>query len=109
MSSNFYEVALFGEFFSRDLKAILNRVTLHSESSYPMHSREIIFEPLDAQRQRESGNEPVLLRARKELGEVGSGWWVLAHENVISPADFPKGFYTHTSSQSPFAPIQRRL
>jgi mediator of RNA polymerase II transcription subunit 18 len=74
MSSHMYEVALFGEFFSRDLKAILNRVTLHSESSHPMHSREIIFEPLDAQRQREGGSEPVLLRAKKELGESGTGW-----------------------------------
>lgn len=74
MSSHFYEVALFGEFFSKDLKAILNRITLHSESSYPMHLREIVFEPFDAQYQRDSGNEPVLLRARKEFNELDSGW-----------------------------------
>jgi len=74
MSSHFYEVALFGEFFSRDLKAILNRITLHSESSHPMHSREVLFEPLDAQHQKDSGNEPVLLRAKKELSEPEAGW-----------------------------------
>jgi mediator of RNA polymerase II transcription subunit 18 len=74
MSSHHYEVALFGEFFSKDLKAILNRLTLHSESSQPMHSREVIFEPLDAQYQRDSGSEPVLLRAKKELTEPDSGW-----------------------------------
>lgn len=74
MSSHFYEVALFGEFFPRDLKAIINRITLHSESSHPMHLREVVFEPLDAQQQREQGSEPVLLRARKELTEPKSGW-----------------------------------
>ena len=76
MSSHQYEVALFGEFFSRDLKAILNRVTLHSESSYPMHSREIVFEPLEWQHQRDAGNDPVLLRAKKELtdSDPDAGW-----------------------------------
>jgi len=76
MSSHFYEVALFGEFFSRDLKAILNRITLHSESSHHMHSREVVFEPLDAQHQRDTGSEPVLLRAKKELSEPEAGWCV---------------------------------
>lgn len=74
MSSHLYEVALFGEFFSRDLKAILNRITLHSESSTPMHSCEIVFEPLDAQIQRDAGHEPVILRAKKELEEPEAGW-----------------------------------
>ncbi|KAG6911750.1 hypothetical protein DXG01_008000 [Tephrocybe rancida] len=74
MSSHFYEVALFGEFFSRDLKAILNRITLHSESSRPMHTREIVFEPLDAQHQRDLGTDPVILRAKKELTDPESGW-----------------------------------
>ncbi|KAG6866531.1 hypothetical protein C0991_003075 [Blastosporella zonata] len=74
MSSHFYEVALFGEFFSRDLKPILNRITLHSESSRPMHTREIVFEPLDAQHQRDLGTDPVLLRAKKELTDPESGW-----------------------------------
>ncbi|KAF8639958.1 hypothetical protein AX17_001208 [Amanita inopinata Kibby_2008] len=74
MSSHYYEVALFGEFFSRDLKAILNRITLHSESSQPMHTREIVFEPLDAQHQRDSGNEPPLLRSKKELEGPDSPW-----------------------------------
>ncbi|KAF5388444.1 hypothetical protein D9615_000141 [Tricholomella constricta] len=74
MSSHFYEVALFGEFFSRDLKHILNRITLHSESSRPIHTREIVFEPLDAQHQRDVGSDPVILRAKKELTEPDSGW-----------------------------------
>lgn len=74
MSSHFYEVALFGEFFARDLKAILNRITLHSESSHRMHSSEIVFEPMDAQLQRDSGNDPIILRAKKELTEPESGW-----------------------------------
>jgi len=104
-----YEVALFGEFFSRDLKAILNRITLHSESSHPMHSREIIFEPLDAQLQREGGSEPVLLRAKKELGESGTGW------NVFSLLEAEKtnltsftGFCTRISSPSRYGLIPRR-
>ncbi|KAJ7667738.1 hypothetical protein DFH06DRAFT_1381378 [Mycena polygramma] len=74
MSSHYYEVALFGEFFSRDLKAILNRITLHSESAHPMHSREILFEPFDAQQQRDAGSDPVILRAKKELTEPDAGW-----------------------------------
>jgi hypothetical protein len=74
MSSHLYEVALFGEFFSHDLKAILNRITLHSESSHPMHSREIVFEPLEWQFQRDAGVDPVLLRAKKELTEANPEW-----------------------------------
>ena len=76
MTSLSYEVALFGEFFSQDLKAILNRITLHSESSHPFRSREVVFEPLDAQAQRDLGTEPVLLRAKKELTDSGSSWCV---------------------------------
>ncbi|KAF9076479.1 hypothetical protein BDP27DRAFT_1210438 [Rhodocollybia butyracea] len=71
---NAYEVALFGEFFSRDLKAILNRITLHSESSLRMHTREVVFEPVDAQFQRDMGSEPILLRAKKELTGKDEGW-----------------------------------
>jgi hypothetical protein len=77
MSSHSYEVALSGEFFSRDLKAILNRITLHSESSAPMHTREIVFEPIDAQLQRDAGADPIILRAKKELTEPDSGWYVI--------------------------------
>jgi mediator of RNA polymerase II transcription subunit 18 len=73
-SSHFYEVALFGEFFSRDLKPILNRITLHSESSHKMHTREIVFEPMDAQQSRDAGNDPLILRAKKELTDPESGW-----------------------------------
>lgn len=77
MSSHFYEVALFGEFFAQDLKPIVNRITLHSESSQQMHYREFVFEPIDAPQQRELGNEPVLLRARKEVTSPDSKWFVL--------------------------------
>ena len=76
MSSHFYEVALFGEFFAQDLKPIVNRITLHSESSQQMHYRELVFEPIDAPQQRELGNEPVLLRARKEVTSPDSKWYV---------------------------------
>ncbi|KZT19292.1 hypothetical protein NEOLEDRAFT_1159164 [Neolentinus lepideus HHB14362 ss-1] len=69
-----YEVALFGEFFSKDLKAIRERFGLHSESAQAMHCREILMEPLDAQQQRNAGLDPVMLRARKELLEPDSGW-----------------------------------
>lgn len=74
MSSHFYEVALFGEFFAQDLKPIVNRIMLHSESAQPMHCREFVFEPIDAQYQRENNSEPVLLRARKEVLEPNSKW-----------------------------------
>jgi mediator of RNA polymerase II transcription subunit 18 len=83
MSSHCYEVALFGEFSPRDLKAIMNRITLHSESSEPMHTREIVFEPIDVQHQRDSGNEPLLLRAKKEL-EVDSPWYANAKDPAAS-------------------------
>ncbi|KAG5352530.1 hypothetical protein C0989_001843 [Termitomyces sp. Mn162] len=39
-----------------------------------MHTREIVFEPLDAQHQRDMGTDPVLLRAKKELTDPDSGW-----------------------------------
>nr|GAT53890.1 predicted protein [Mycena chlorophos] len=74
MSSPYYEVALFGEFFSKDLKPIMNRITLHSESARPMHIREIVYEPLDASQQRDAGQDPVLLRARRDLTEPERGW-----------------------------------
>jgi mediator of RNA polymerase II transcription subunit 18 len=77
MSSHFYEVALFGEFFAQDLKPIMNRIMLHSESAQPMHCRELVFEPIDAHHQRENNTEPVLLRARKEVLEPNSKWFVL--------------------------------
>ena len=98
MTSHSYEVALFGEFFPKDLPgmqhsitagslpsprrgahttpdiAIMNRITLHSESAQPSHVREILFEPFDAQYQRDTGSEPVPLRARKELLEPKPKW-----------------------------------
>lgn len=76
MSSHSYEVALFGEFYSQDLKAILNRITLHSESSQPFQSREILFDPVDAQAQRDSGTDPILLRAKREISDPKATWSV---------------------------------
>lgn len=69
-----YEVSLSGGFFPKDLKAILNRITLNSESSTNIHTCEIVFEPLDAQFQRENGVDPVLLRAKKEMTVENSPW-----------------------------------
>ncbi|KAI6034054.1 hypothetical protein BKA83DRAFT_4460572 [Pisolithus microcarpus] len=57
-----YEVALFGEFFARDLKAILNRITLHTESAAPMHTREIVFEHLGTHLLQSQGEEPAWSR-----------------------------------------------
>lgn len=74
MSSHLYEVALFGEFFGKDLKAVLNRITLHSESSTQTHIREITFEPIDAAVQRDRNEQPIMLRARKELIDQTSSW-----------------------------------
>ncbi|KAF6762599.1 hypothetical protein DFP72DRAFT_801803 [Ephemerocybe angulata] len=84
-----YEVSLSGEFFANDLKAILNRITLHSESSSNIHTREIVFEPLDAQTQRENGLEPVLLRAKKELTEESSPWELYSYLKPESARTYP--------------------
>ena len=98
MSSHCYEVALFGEFFAQDLRPIVNRITLHSESSQQMHYREFVFEPIDALQQRELGNEPVLLRARKEVMSPDSKWCALLSSHrfhVSEPVDFYRiGFCT---------------
>lgn len=73
--STFYEVALFGECFQPDLQAILNRLTLHSESAQKFHSQEIIFEPVDAEAQRAAKMVPIQLRCRRELLEPNSEWY----------------------------------
>ncbi|KAK2466460.1 hypothetical protein APHAL10511_002102 [Amanita phalloides] len=74
MASVSYEIVLFGEFFSRDLKPILNRITLHCQSSDPFHSRDVLFDPIDAQLQRDAGSDSVVLRAKKDLREPDSPW-----------------------------------
>ena len=74
MTSHSYEVALYGKFLKGDLKPILNRIALHSESAHQMHSREVIFDPPDATLQREANQEPALLRALKELLEPDAKW-----------------------------------
>lgn len=62
-----YEVALSGSFYARDLRAVLTRCALHAERAIPFRAREVTFEPIDAAAQRETGIEPVQLRARKEM------------------------------------------
>lgn len=74
MTSHSYEIALFGEFLKGDLKPVLNRIALHSESAHQMHSYEVIFDPPDAAIQREANQEPALLRAKKELLEPDAKW-----------------------------------
>ncbi|KAH8830661.1 hypothetical protein DL96DRAFT_961311 [Flagelloscypha sp. PMI_526] len=88
-SQNLYEVSLSGDFYPSDLKAVINRITLHSESSKPFHAHEIIFEPLDAQAQREAGGDPILLRARKELTDPESGWALFSYLKAESARTHP--------------------
>jgi mediator of RNA polymerase II transcription subunit 18 len=74
---NAYEVSLFGEFFPKDLKPILNRITLHSESSTRIHTREIVFRPFNSDQgpmHPGTGADPTLLRARKEALDENSTW-----------------------------------
>ena len=110
MSAHSYEVALFGEFFAKDLSgkplnstgrsyvqhlralsytAIMNRITLNSESAQKMHTREIVFEPYDAQHLRDMGAEPVLLRAKKELLEMNPKWYVILTLVVLALSSQP--------------------
>jgi len=96
MSSQFYEIALFGEFFARDLKPIMHRITIHSESSEPLHTREIVFEPIDAQLQRDSGNDPLLLRAKKEFDEPDSPWCLFPLSSIQSLIHLHIGSFTPT-------------
>jgi mediator of RNA polymerase II transcription subunit 18 len=74
MTSHSYEVALYGKFLKGDLKSVLNRIALHSESAHQIHSREVIFDPPDGAQQREANQEPALLRALKELLEPDAKW-----------------------------------
>lgn len=106
MTSHQYEVALFAEFFSKDLQPILNRITLHCESAEPMHSREVVFEPLDAHRQRDQAQEPTLLRARKEFivngKNVDAPWCgALVHATLrlINPSR-PRYLYSYLKPES---------
>ncbi|KAI0320703.1 hypothetical protein OF83DRAFT_1052668 [Amylostereum chailletii] len=85
-SQHTYEVSLSGAFFATDLKPILNRIALHSESAHEMHSREVIFDPLDSHQQRDTYNqEPIQLRAKKELTEADSGWVLYSY---LTPESF---------------------
>ncbi|KAL5527418.1 hypothetical protein ACEPAG_6209 [Sanghuangporus baumii] len=88
--SHLYEVALYGEFFAKDLKPILNRLTLHSETCTEIHTREVVFEPLDAQVQRNQGNEPIFLRCSKELLEPKSGWIMYSYLKPESVRQHPE-------------------
>lgn len=57
-----------------------SRLTLPSTAS-PMHSREMVFEPVDAAAIRDTGEEPLVLRCKKELLEPNSGWYVKKFQN----------------------------
>ena len=50
-----------------------------------MHSREVIFDPPDAAQQRESNQEPALLRALKELLEPDAKWYAFHSFNLYDP------------------------
>ena len=82
-----------------------------------MHAQEILFEPLDAQGQREAGTEPVLLRARKELLDPDSKWFECLSSGLdgggMGPlADFGcamcVGYCTRTSSPRAYGCTPRR-
>ena len=76
-SQHTYEVSLSGEFFSKDLMPILNRIALHSEFANEMHSREVIFDPITSgsDQKHDVYQELPQLRAKKELLEPNSGWY----------------------------------
>jgi hypothetical protein len=74
MTSHSYEISLYGKFQQGDLRPILNRVALHSESAHQMHSREVVFDPPDAALQLEANQEPALLKAKKEHLEPDAKW-----------------------------------
>ncbi|EAU84523.1 hypothetical protein CC1G_00042 [Coprinopsis cinerea okayama7 len=84
-----YEVSLTGEFFAKDLRPILNRITLNSESAQPIHIREVVFEPLDAQYHRDRGVEPVMLRAKKETSTKDSPWEMYSYLKPESTRTYP--------------------
>ncbi|TFK27017.1 hypothetical protein FA15DRAFT_679209 [Coprinopsis marcescibilis] len=84
-----YEVSLSGEFFAKDLKPILNRITLNSETAQPIHTREVVFEPLDAQQQRDRGVEPIMLRAKKEMSEPNANWELFSYLKPESARTYP--------------------
>ncbi|EIW76173.1 hypothetical protein CONPUDRAFT_64048 [Coniophora puteana RWD-64-598 SS2] len=87
MSSHSYEVALFGDFFPRDLKAIMNRITLHAESAHPLHCRELVYEPLVRD---PSSPDFVLLRARKDLTQSGANWMLFSYLKPESARAHPE-------------------
>jgi mediator of RNA polymerase II transcription subunit 18 len=74
MTSHSYEISLYGRVQQGDLKPVLNRIALHSESTHQMHSREDVFDPPDAALQLEANQEPALLRAKKEQLEPDAKW-----------------------------------
>jgi mediator of RNA polymerase II transcription subunit 18 len=72
-----YEISLSGEFFPKDLKPILNRFTLHSESAQPIHIQEYTFDPPYAEARKKAGMEVIQMRAKRavtvEEGATGDG------------------------------------
>jgi len=74
MTTHYYEVALFGAFFAKDLNQVLNRFTQISESARRIHLHEVVFEPT-YQPDTSDGpaSEPVLLRCKKDM--LGESSW----------------------------------
>ncbi|KAJ2926215.1 hypothetical protein H1R20_g10895, partial [Candolleomyces eurysporus] len=89
MSAHAYEVSLSAGVYPKELVKTLNRLSLHSESTTKIHTREVVFEPLDAQLLRESGQEPVFLRAKKELTEPNSPWELYSYLKPESVRTYP--------------------
>ena len=94
-TSTFYEVSLSGSFFSKDLKPIMNRITLNSDSAQPLHTREVLFDPIRPTSSTTSsvfgmntggGEQQQVLRVKKDLLDLTGNTWemysFLAPESV---------------------------
>ncbi|KAL1666743.1 hypothetical protein GGF50DRAFT_50058 [Schizophyllum commune] len=83
-----YEVSLYGVFSPVDLKAILDRMTLHSESSAPLHLREVVFEPLV--RPADAPVDQGILHAQKDTTEDKSSWVLYSYLKPESSRVYPE-------------------
>jgi len=94
-TSTYYEVSLSGSFFSKDLKSIMNRITLNSDSAQPLHTREVLFDPIRPASSTTSsvfgmntsgGEQQQVLRVKKDLLDFTGNTWemysFLAPESV---------------------------
>ncbi|TRM68438.1 hypothetical protein BD626DRAFT_481732 [Schizophyllum amplum] len=83
-----YEVSLYGVFSPVDLKAILDRMTLHSESSAPLHLREVVFDPLV--RQADAAAEQGILQAQKDMTDANASWVLYSYLKAESSRVYPE-------------------